>query len=348
MPLDLLLTGDRKLELAPYEEIPLTRKQVRAQAVLSGISHGTEISLFRGTTPFHDKTFDPALRLFKESSSERAYPAKLGYEWVGRVIEVGEEVEGYQVGDLVHLPSPHGQTRTFIPEDMAALGVTGPLPKSILPEEAIFLGTTSIALQAVHDAHIKVGDHVVVFGLGVLGLLAVQLARLNGAEWIDAVDPIASRRDMAKKMGADRTLDPIETDIGLALKTSSKGADVAIEFSGSYTALHQAIRSVRMAGLVVAAGFYQGGGQELRLGEEWHHNRITMVASIRGWGNAHRDHPMWDRSRLRKESIALIQTNRLQLDALLTHKIAFARALQAYELIDSESPAILKVALEYE
>jgi len=348
MPTDLFLTGERTLEQIPYEEIPLTSKQVRAQAVMSGISHGTEISLFRGTSPFHNKAFDPALRLFVEAASEKAYPAKLGYEWVGRVIEAGEDVQGFRVGDLVHLPFPHGQTRTFVPEELTHLGVTGPLPPSILPEQAIFLGTTSIALQAIHDAHIKVGDHVIVFGLGVLGLLTVQLARLNGAGWIDAVDPIASRRAMAETFGANRALDPIETDIGLALKSCAKGADVAIEFSGSYAALHQAIRSVRMAGLVVAAGFYQGGGHELRLGEEWHHNRVSMVASIRGWGNAHRDHPMWDRSRLRQESISLIKDGRLNVGALLTHRIAFERAPDAYALIDSSSSDVLKVALQYD
>lgn len=314
---------------------------------MSAISHGTEISLFRGTSPFHNKAFDPKLRLFTEATPENAYPAKLGYEWVGRVIEVGDEVQEYQLGDLVHLPFPHGQTRTFVPSEMLGLGVTGPLPESIAPEQAIFLGTTSIALQAIHDAHIKVGDHVIVFGLGVLGLLAVQLARLNGAQWIDAVDPIVSRRQLAQTFGANRTFDPNETDIGLALKTDGTGADVAIEFSGSYAALHQAIRSVRMAGLVVAAGFYQGGGDELRLGEEWLHNRISMVASLRGWGNPHRDYPMWDRSRLRRTSISLIAEGQLQVKGLLTHKIKFERAQEAYEMIDSGTPDVLKVAFEY-
>lgn len=80
---------------------------------------------------------------------------------------------------------------------------------------------------------------------------------------------------------------------------------MAIEFSGSYAALHQAIRCVRMAGPGLAAGFYQGGGTELRLGEEWHHNRVSMVSSLRGWGNPHRDYPLWDRARVREMAISL-------------------------------------------
>ena len=234
-----------------------------------------------------------------------------------------------------------------MPSELSSLGVTGPLPETIVPEQAIFLGTTSIALQAIHDARIKVGDHVIVFGLGVLGLLTVQLARLNGAAWIDAVDPLTSRRQLARSFGANRTFDPMETDIGMAIKTSGTGADVTIEFSGNYAALHQAIRSVRMIGLVVAAGFYQGGGTSLRLGEEWLHNRVTMIASSRGWGNPHRDYPMWDRSRLRTAVYLLDSRRQTTGERLHIAQINFERAQEAYELINSGSPDVLKVAFVY-
>ncbi len=347
MPTELVLTGPGRLEFVEYGDEPLVATEVRARALMSAISHGTEISLFRGTSPFHNKAFDPERRLFTEVAPDQAYPARLGYEWVGRVSEVGDSVRAYQPGDLVHLPSPHRQTSTFAPNEVLALGVSGPLPGSLAPEQAVFLATTSIALQAVQDARIKVGDHVVVFGLGVLGLMAVQLARLSGAHWIDAVDPIPSRRELAQSFGANRTLDPDESDTGLALKSNTEGADVAIEFSGSYAALHQAIRCVRMAGLVVAAGFYQGGGTELRLGEEWHHNRVSMVSSLRGWGNPHRDYPLWDRARVRGMAIALLSEGQLRVEELLTHKIRFERAQEAFELIDSGSPEVLKIAFEY-
>ena len=71
MPTELLLTGERKVELVAYEEEEITNTQVRAQAVMSAISHGTEISLFRGTSPFHNKSFDPGLRLFTETTMEK-------------------------------------------------------------------------------------------------------------------------------------------------------------------------------------------------------------------------------------------------------------------------------------
>jgi len=70
---------------------------------------------------------------------------------------------------------------------------------------------------------------VAIFGMGVIGLLAVQLARLDGALWIDAVDPLPHRRDLAEKFGADRTLDPGDCDVAREIKTASpqRGADVA-------------------------------------------------------------------------------------------------------------------------
>jgi len=107
---------------------------------------------------------------------------------------------------------------------------------------------------------------------------------------------------------------------------------VAIEVSGHYPALHEAIRSVRMGGTVVAAGYYQGGGTALRLGEEWHHNRITMISSMGVWGCPHRDYPAWDRGRVHTTATELLATGRLRTDGLITHRIPFERAAEAYVL----------------
>jgi threonine dehydrogenase-like Zn-dependent dehydrogenase len=190
---------------------------------------------------------------------------------------------------------------------------------------------------------------VAIFGLGVFGLLAVQFARLSGASWIGAVDPIPDRRVLAEGLGADRTFDPGATDVGLELKRSTGGGvDVAIEFSGSYLALHQALRSARVAGTVVAAGFYAGGaGDQLHLGREFHHNRLTLLASMGGWDCPPRD-PRWPRARLRKLAAELLTNGHLLVDELLTHRIQFNRAGEAYELINANPERVLRVVLVYE
>jgi threonine dehydrogenase-like Zn-dependent dehydrogenase len=348
MPYELLLTEPRSIGLVPYDEHPVGPDQIRAEAIVSGVSHGTELALYRGVSPFDGRRFDADLRLFVDDVRAKTYPMRLGYEWVGNVRKAGVEVDAAEVGDLVHLALPHRETQTVTLDDhpRAPWSV---LPKSLDPERATLLQSVTIALQAIHDARLKLGDAVAVFGLGAFGLLAVQLARLSGAGWIAGIDPIAGRRQLAHRLGADLVLDPTAGDAGRELKvgTGRAGVDVAIELSGRYAALHQAMRSVRLAGTVVAAGFYTGSaGDELRLGEEWHHNRLTLVGSMSGWGAPHRE-PGWDRRRLRATALDLLVRGSLDVNALVTHRIPFARAAEAYELIDRSPEEVLRVVLTY-
>jgi 2-desacetyl-2-hydroxyethyl bacteriochlorophyllide A dehydrogenase len=333
MPRELLLTGVRALELADYDEAPLRDGEVRADAIVSGVSLGTELALYRGDSPFRNKRFDLELRVFVDDPSS-AFPAGLGYEWVGRVTEAGGGVAAPRVGERIHVALPHRETQTFAAD--------GPpwtaLPDGVSDERATLLQSTAIVLQAVRDARIAAGARVAVFGLGAFGLLAVQLARLEGAGFVAGVDPLAARRELALAYGAEVALDAA-ADVGLELRHAGEPVDVAIEFSGRYEALQQALRSVRVEGLVVAAGFYVGGGAALRLGEEWLHNRLTMVASMQGWGV-----PI-DRRRLRAE--ALERLPQLQTDELLTHRFAFADAPEAYASLDAGGGDALRATLAY-
>lgn len=348
MSRELLLSGPRAIELAPYDETPLAPDQIRAEAIVSGVSHGTELALYRGVSPFDGKRFDTDLRLFIADVGTETYPMPLGYEWVGIVREAGAAVDALDAGDLVHLALPHRETHTVaIGEEPGAPWTR--LPRGLDPERAALLQSTTIALQAIHDARLKLGDTVAVFGLGAFGLLAVQLARLSGAAWIAGVDPIPGRRKLAGEFGADAVLDPSACDAGREIKTGTggSGVDVAIELSGRYAGLHQAMRSARLAGNVVAAGFYTGGaGDDLLLGEEWHHNRLTLVGSMSGWGAPHRE-PGWDRRRLRATALDLLVSGRLEVDKLVTHRIPFARAADAYKLIDARPEETIRVLLTY-
>jgi 2-desacetyl-2-hydroxyethyl bacteriochlorophyllide A dehydrogenase len=347
MTQELLLVGPRDLRLETYEEPPLEPDELRAEAIVSGISHGTELAAYRGSAPFHNRRFDLERRLFVDDSEHLPYPTSLGYEWVGIVREAGAEACGFELGDVVSVPRPHRRTQTFSNSEQGRFAAAL-VPRTLDPETATLLQPARIALAAVHDARINVGDHVAVFGLGVFGLLAVQLARLAGAGRIDAVDPISGRRELAVSLGADRSLDPAATDPGLEIKsTAGPGADVAIEFSGRYAALQQALRSVRIAGRVVAAGFYQGTADELRLGEEWHHNRLTLISSMSAWDCPHRDLPAWDLDRLRATAAELLSSGRLETAPLLTHRVPFERAADAYELIDRRPEEALRVVLTY-
>jgi threonine dehydrogenase-like Zn-dependent dehydrogenase len=104
------------------------------------------------------------------------------------------------------------------------------------------------------------------------------------------------------------------------------------------------MRSVRVGGTVVAAGFYGRG--ELALGEEFHHNRLTLVSSMGGWASPSRE-PRWPRSRARTLAAELLASGKLQADGLITHRFAFDDAGSAYELIDRAPEQVLRAVLDY-
>jgi 2-desacetyl-2-hydroxyethyl bacteriochlorophyllide A dehydrogenase len=347
MPRALVLNSPRQLSIEDYDDVPLQAGEVRAKAVLSGISHGTELNLYSGNNPFIDREFDRELRLFVPRAERNETTLTLGYEWVGRVTDIGSGVTAFKIGDLVHLPYPHRETHTFTEGQTSSLGDFFPL--EISPEDAIVLALAGVALQAIHDAHVKVGDHVTIFGMGAIGLLAVQLAKLNGAGHVDAVDPLESRRHRAAGFGADSVFNPSDGDVAYAIKSGSptRGADVAIDFSGSYDALNEAIRVARMGGTVVAGGFYRGGGTPLTLGAEWHHNRVTLLSSMGVWNCPHRDFPLWNRGRIHETCANLLAAGKLRTDGLITHRIPFEEAPRAYELIEKNPGEALKVVLTY-
>ena len=353
MPRTLVLDGPRQLRLSDQPSPPLRRGEIRLRARLSGISHGTELSLYRGTSAFTDKVFDRGLRAFvvPPAGSAAAYPVTLGYEMVAEVTEVAPDVTEVRVGDLVHTGTPH-QEETVL-DVAASLEATYPLvrlPTPERPERALFISLAAVALQAVHDAEIKLGDAVSVHGLGAIGLLTVQMCRLEGIQNVFALDPDPTRRKLAVDLGASHVLDPTDDKpVGLQLRdlNDGHGVDVAIEVSGSDRGLQGALEAAGLGATVVAAGFYQGGAANVRLGEEFHHNRLSLIASIGAWGVPDRHAPLWDRRRVMDTATRLLYTDRVSVAGLLGRRFPFAQAPAAFRWIDEHPQAAVKVALSY-
>ena len=146
-------------------------------------------------------------------------------------------------------------------------------------------------------------------------------------------------------------LDPREAPegAGAAIKRAAgRGADVAIETSGSAAGLHDAVAAAGLGATVVTVGFYQGGATQLRLGEEWHHNRLDMVSSMGAWGAPHRSHPAWDRPRVMRTVVDLFAAGRLRVDALPIRRFPFEQAVEAYAWLDEHPNDAVKVALTYD
>jgi 2-desacetyl-2-hydroxyethyl bacteriochlorophyllide A dehydrogenase len=339
-PAALILDAPRSLAYVPLEMPPLGPDEVRIRTMYSGISAGTELSQYRGTNPFMNRRWDEASRLFMPADQPSwRYPVRnLGYEEVGEIIEVGRAVRDVRAGQHVFGTWGH-RTHHVAPVEYARDRL---MPEGAEPLIGIFSHIGAVALNGVHDAAIRLGDLVVVFGLGVPGQIVAQAARASGATVI-GVDPVRERRDAAMKLGADRVLDPGAGSVAELIKaeTGGRGADVCIEVSGAAAALSEAIRTVAYASRVVAMGFFQGEARGLNLGEEFHHNRIELVCSqISGVAPAasHR----WGKPRLWRTAVHLQHERRLNLLPLVTHRVPFNRAPELFARIDAGEPGMLQ------
>ncbi|RZT60694.1 2-desacetyl-2-hydroxyethyl bacteriochlorophyllide A dehydrogenase [Microcella alkaliphila] len=337
-------TSPRRAEIVDWEAPVPGPGEVRITTRYSGISAGTELTAYRGTNPYMSHRWDVESRLFVEGEPTHRYPLDgWGYEEVGEVTDIGEGVDAALLGRRVWGAWGH-RTTAVRPADWAKARL---MPDANDDVVGIFAKIGAIALNAVLDADLHVGETVAVFGAGVPGQIVAQLARLNGARVV-VVDLVEQRRDLARRLGAHETLDPRQTDVATRLKelTDGRGADVAIEISGSYQALHDAVRSVAYSSRVVAAGFYQAGGTPIRLGEEFHHNRVAIVGSqISGVAPAlqHR----WDEIRMSQTVLELEAGGSLQLAPLISHTVAAREAVSAFEMLDAADSDVLQVVLDY-
>jgi 2-desacetyl-2-hydroxyethyl bacteriochlorophyllide A dehydrogenase len=318
--------------------------EVLLETAYSGISAGTELTAYRGSNPYLSRTWDPDRRLFVGGGSTQSYPLDgWGYEEVGRVVAVGSAEDEDLVGCWVWGAWGHRSLAVHSAE--YARPRVLPDGTDVLP--GVFAKIGAIALNAVLDADIHVGETVAVFGAGVPGQIVAQLARLNGARVVVA-DLVGSRRRLAEELGATACFDPATEDVAEAVRamTDDRGADVVIEMSGSYHALQEAARTVAYSSRVVAAGFFQGGGAPLLFGEEFHHNRVAVVGSQIS-GVAPQLQHRWDELRMSRTALRLAEQGQLVLDRLVTHVLADSEAPAAFAMLDADPQETLQVVLDY-
>ncbi|MEU6997338.1 zinc-binding alcohol dehydrogenase [Nonomuraea sp. NPDC046570] len=314
---------------------------VRVRTIYSGVSAGTELTAYRGTNPYFTRHWDAERRLFLPGQSN-AYPLTgWGYQEVGEVVEAAPDVAEPLVGAIVWGIWGH-RAEAVLP---AAKLAGHALPPHADPLTGVFARVGAIALNAVHAADVHLGDRVAIFGQGVIGLLATRLAVLNGARVL-ATDPIEARLRLAKAYGAAETFDALAGSCAEFARKTGDGADTAIELSGSHFGLHEAIRTVRRGGRVVAAGFYQGEAAGLRLGEEFHHNQVQLVSSQIG-GVASWLAGRWDVERLQRTFMELAVTGEVDTTLLVSHVVPAERAAEAFELLDREPDKVLQLVFRF-
>lgn len=337
------LTQPRVVGTRTYSTPDVGPDEVLIRTLYSGISAGSELTIYRGTNPYLGKWRDPELALFLPGEASFGYPVDVwGYSEVGVVEAVGIEVAAPAVGEVVWGIWGH-RSHAVLPAEWLVGHV---MPPDLDARVGTFDRVGAVALNAVLDADARIGETVAVFGQGVIGLLTTQLLISQGCDVL-AIDTMPNRLELARSFGATPFVAGTD-DLALAIRahTGGAGPDRVIELTGAYPALHQAIRVAGVGGTVVAAGFYQGPATALVLGEEFHHNRVNLISSqISALPVALRDR--WSRERLHRTVMHLCAARRLDPLPLISHVVPAAEAAAAYVLIDRPPADLLQVILDF-
>jgi len=278
-------------------------------------------------------------------------PLPLGYCSAGVVLEVGPGVTDLQPGDRVASNGPHAEV-VCVPRNLCTK-----IPDNVTDEQAAFTVLASIALQGIRLVQPALGEKVLVFGMGLIGLVTVQLLRASGCEVL-GVDFNSKRLAIAESFGAKTVdlssrADPITAANSW---TCEKGVDAVIITASAKTddIMHQAAQSCRKRGRIVLVGVV---GLNLRRDDFFKKELTFQVSCSYGPGRydeqyeqAGRDYPFgyvrWTEQRNFQAALAAIQAGRLKVDDLVTDRFAIEDALRAYDRIQNDGDS-LGVVLQY-
>ncbi|QEC47563.1 zinc-binding dehydrogenase [Baekduia soli] len=307
--------------------------EIRVRAIASGISSGTEMVLYHG--------LGPGGQAMTPSTCEGRWdlPVKYGYQSVGRVIDAGRD-SGFSGGELVFCRFPH--------QDVYTIDATDPelvdrIPEFDPPEIAVLGNNVDVALTALLDVPVRLGDVVVVTGLGIVGMFCALLARRTAGRLV-VVDPYAHRRDIALRLGADVAVEPAGAVAAVLEASDGRGSDISIEASGAASGLQLAIDCSGLEATVCVVGWYGAKEIPLVLAPQFYSQRLKLVSSSVLYAGSGLQ-PRWDLGRKLQTALELLPT--LHPEEMISHRIPFAQAPDAFRLLDEHPEQTLAVTLDY-
>jgi len=319
----------RRVELREVELPDPSEGRILVATEWSGISSGTELLAYRGEV-------DPDLPLDETLGALAgtfAYPFRYGYSAVGRVVRPAGPL---REGQRVFAFHPH-QDR-FVTDAADAVPVD-----DLDPRAATLYPMVETALQVALDAAPRLGETVVVAGLGAVGILVAALLGRTGAVVLGA-EPEPARRAAAAAFGV-RAVDPAAAAEAVAADTGGRGADLVVEASGNPQALAASLGLLAHEGTALVCSWYGTKPVTLPLGAAFHRRRLalrsTQVSTLPAALSAR-----WDRRR--RAELAWRLCRQLPLSALATHAFPFERAAEAYACADRKDDGLIHAALRYQ
>jgi 2-desacetyl-2-hydroxyethyl bacteriochlorophyllide A dehydrogenase len=243
--------------------------EVRVRTAYSAISPGTERLVYQGNVPG---------KLEADSSIEAlqgdtlSYPISYGYACVGRVDSLGDGVDRDWEGAPVFSFQPH------VSRFVAATETLIRLPASAALTDAVMIPSLETAVNLVMDGRPMIGETVLVFGQGVVGLLTTRLLADHPLGTLVAVEPDDARRARAEAAGAE-AVPSIDDWDGAGGADASERADLTYELTGRPAVLDEAVQSTGFAGRVVVGSWYGTKAAPIDLGSHFHRSRMRIVSS---------------------------------------------------------------------
>jgi len=293
------------------------------RAAHDAISSGTELLLYRGQFP----TGIPVDANLPAFNQEVRYPLKYGYAVVGQVIACGSGVPSQWQNRLVFAFQPHTSHFTAHPDELHLL------PSGIPPEDAVLFPIVETALNFLMDGKPLIGEHVLVFGQGIVGLLTTALLAMFPLSSLTTIDRYAPRRQMSLALGAHVSLPPSPQQAISSLLP--EGADLTFEISGAPAALNQAIDLTGYNGRILIGSWYGSKETRVQLGGSFHRSRIRLISSQVST-IAPEFSGRW--SKERRFTLAWEMLRKVKPSHLISQRIPLQHAAQAYQLLD-RSPA---------
>ncbi len=242
MDKQIVFTNINKAEFLDVSPQELKKNQIRVKTHISTISNGTEKANIMGS---------PTVAASIHAKDEVVFPRYLGYSTSGVVVEKGEDVKDFEIGDCVAMCWTKHRSYNVIGAQNAVKFDA----QKVSFEEAAIAHIAAFPLAAIRKTRLEIGESAMVMGLGTLGLLAVGLLRACGAVPVIAVDPIKERREKALEFGADYAFDPFDSDFADKVRAvSDGGVNVAIEVTGQGAGLNEALDCMARFGRVALLG----------------------------------------------------------------------------------------------
>ena len=276
---------------------------------------------------------------------EFTYPLKYGYSSIGRVVETGPAVSNDWLNRMVFCFNPHES------HYIAQLDRLIPIPADIDPEDALFLPNTESAVNFLMDGRPVIGEAVVVFGQGVVGLLAAAQLAMLPLQCLITLDKWPMRRKRSLEVGAHFAWDPAKSDLEVKLSAvleSCSGvtnSDLIYELSGNPEALNQAVEIAGFGTRIVIGSWYGTNKAVLDLGAGFHRDRIHFISSQVST-LAPEFTGRWSKNR--RLNVAWEMIRRIKPADFITHRFDIRQAEKAYELLDEKPGETIQVVLTYE